>query len=953
MKKILFCFFTLLPFLSFAENTVTRIIDGVVITLPKRGENGVKKIRIQVMNNKIFRVSATPEDEFSKAQSLIVLPQNNKVKFNVENKKSIVQISTLDASAFVDTVNGLVWFTDRQGNPILEEDQEGKSFKKIEIDGTKGYSVRDVFKTDKKEALYGLGQHQADEFNYKGKNEELFQYNTKVSVPFIISTKNYGLLWDCYSLMRFGDKRPYSQLNHVFKLYDKQGKEGALTGTYTPNPKSGKNVFVRREDSIYFENLETIINLPRKEVSLMGSRVTYEGELVAPKSGIYHFIMYYAGYMKLYVNGKLKVAERWRTSWNPNSHKFILNMEAGKRVPIRLEWEPDGGDSYCGLRVLSPVPVEEQNKLAMWAEMENELDYYFIAGKSMDDVISGYRTLTGKAPIMPKWAMGFWQSRDKYSSQEEVLNTFKEFRKRQVPIDNIVQDWSYWKTDSWGDQEFDRTRYPDSNAMMDSIHAMNGHLMISVWPKFYPTTDNYKELDSKGYIYKQAIKDGFRDWIYPGYLGTFYDPYSQEARSIFWKQINKGLYSKGIDAWWMDASEPDIISNADIDYRKKLCGPTAIGPSTKYFNTYALMNAQAIYEGQRSVNPNTRVFLLTRSGFAGLQRYSTATWSGDIGSRWEDMKAQISAGMNYALSGIPYWTMDIGGYCTENRYAAGQNEFEKTGNENKDLKEWRELNVRWHQFGSFVPLYRSHGKYPCREIWNMAPDNHPAYKAIMYYDKLRYRLMPYTYTLSGMTYFNDYTIMRALAMDFGNDTKVYNIRDQYMFGPSLMVCPVYKYLARTRKVYFPQSTGWYDFYTGKYITGGCEINYDAPYEHMPLFVKAGSILPVGPEIYYANESNGENLTLYIYRGADGNFNLYEDEGVNYNYEKGEYSMIPISYIEKTGQLIIGARRGDFNGMLKERNINIISINKEEPIPFGEEGQKRIIHYTGEKIIVDL
>ena len=953
MRILLLCILFLLPFGTYAENAVVRTPEGVVVTIPKKGPASVKKVRIQVMNEKVIRVSATPNDFFSKAQSLVVLPQNVKTDFNVENKKTSVVVSTSQISAIVDTSTGLVSFTDKQGKPILEEDKSGVSFKKIKVEGTDGYTVRDVFKTDDQEALYGLGQHQADEFNYKGKNEELFQYNTKVSVPFVISTKNYGILWDCYSLMRFGDKRPYSQLNRIFKLYDKDGKPGALTGTYVPDSKSGKKTFVRREDSLYFENLKTTPNLPRKEVSLAGAKVTYEGDLVAPETGAYHFILYYAGYMKLYVNNELKVAERWRTSWNPNSYKFVLNMQAGKKVRIRLEWIPDGGDSYCGLRALSPVAPEEQNKLAMWAEMEEQLDYYFIAGKSMDEVISGYRTLTGKAQVMPKWAMGFWQSRDKYSSQNEILTTFKEFRKRQMPIDNIVQDWSYWKTDSWGDQEFDRSRYPDPKAMLDSIHAMNGHLMISVWPKFYPTTDNYKALDAKGYIYRQAIKDGFRDWIYPGYLGTFYDPYSKEARTMFWNQINKGLYSKGIDAWWMDASEPDIISNADIDYRKKLCGPTAMGPSTKYFNTYALMNAQAIYEGQRMVNPNARVFLLTRSGFAGLQRYSTATWSGDIGSRWEDMKAQISAGLNYALSGVPYWTMDIGGYCTEDRYGAGQNEFEKTGIENEDLKEWRELNVRWHQFGALAPLYRSHGKFPYREIWNVAPEDHPAYKAIMDCAKLRYRLMPYIYTLSGMTHFNDYTIMRALAMDFEKDSQVYNISDQYMFGPSLMVCPVYQYKARTRTVYFPQSEGWYDFYTGKYLEGGREIVYDAPYERMPLFVKAGSILPVGPNIQSTAESKGDDLTLYVYRGADGSFTLYEDEGINYNYEKGRYSMIPIHYNENNGQLVIGARQGEFDGMLKERDIKIIAVGQNHAVPFGEENQVKTIHYAGNELTVNL
>ena len=326
---------------------------------------------------------------------------------------------------------------------------------------------------------------------------------------------------------------------------------------------------------------------------------------------------------------------------------------------------------------------------------------------------------------MPKWAMGFWQSRERYKTQAELLGVVDEYRKRNIPLDNIILDWSYWPKDAWGSHDFDTERFPDAKGMMDSVHAKDAHIMISVWPKFYYTTDNYKAFDEKGWMFNRAVKDSIRDWISPGYIGGFYDAYSEGARKLFWDQLNEKLYSKGIDAWWMDASEPDILSNASMQYRKELMTPTALGPSVEYFNAYALVNAQGIYEGQRSTNPNNRVFLLTRSGFAGLQRYSTATWSGDIGTRWEDMKAQISAGLNFAMSGIPYWTMDIGGFCVEKRY-----ENAKEGSE--DMKEWRELNARWFQFGAFCPLFRSHGQYPYREIYNIAPEGHPAYNSMVH-----------------------------------------------------------------------------------------------------------------------------------------------------------------------------------------------------------------------------
>jgi alpha-D-xyloside xylohydrolase len=436
-------------------------------------------------------------------------------------------------------------------------------------------------------------------------------------------------------------------------------------------------------------------------------------------------------------------------------------------------------------------------------------------------------------------------------------------------------------------------------------------------------------------------------------VGSFYDAYSDGARKLFWKQIYDHLYPLKIDAWWMDASEPNVLDCTDMDYRKALCGPTALGSSTEFFNTYALMNAEAIYDGQRSVEPNKRVFLLTRSGFAGLQRYSTATWSGDIATRWEDMKAQISAGLNFALSGIPYWTMDIGGFCVEDRYVGGQQQYDKNGQENADYKEWRELNTRWFQFGAFAPLYRAHGQFPYREPWNIAPDTHPAYKSILYYTNLRYRLMPYIYTMAGMTYFEDYTIMRPLFMDFAADKKVQNVSDQFMFGPSFMVCPVYKYEARNRNVYFPEGTNWFDFYTGRYINGGQQVNVDAPYEHIPLFIREGAIIPVGPEIQYTTEKPADKIVLYVYMGQNGKFTLYEDENENYNYEKGSFANIDFHYNEAAGTLTIGDQKGKFDGMIKNRKFVIVAVSKNKPQAFDYEAKGKEVSYDGHQQIIQL
>jgi alpha-D-xyloside xylohydrolase len=919
--------------------------DGVILNLKQEKKADVKKLRLQVLGDELIHVSATPDKDFPKDSSLIIVHGIQPVPFEVDDDGDSIMLSTSRLKVMVSKLDGGIKFKDNDGRVILaEKPGSGRTFSPIEVEGTKGYSVRQLFDSPVDEAFYGLGQHQSDEFNYKEKSEELFQYNTKVSVPFIVSNKNYGILWDSYSLSRFGDSRDYKQLNRVFKLYNKNGQQGNLTGTYQSQAKDLQRL-VRTEDSLFFEDVKTVKNFP-ENFPLKGADVTYEGEIEADQSGTYRFILYYAGYVKVYMNNELVVPERWRTAWNPNSYKFTFELKAGKRVPLRVEWKPDGGRSYCGLRVQTPQTDDEKNSQVWWSEMNKKLDYYFVYGESMDEIIKGYRTLTGKSQVMPKWAMGYWQSRERYKTQDEIVGVLKEFRDRKIPIDNIVLDWNYWPENAWGSHEFDKSRFPDPKGMVDAIHAMNAKMMISVWPKFYVTTEHFKEFDEKGWMYRQAVKDSIRDWVGPGYVGSFYDAYSAGARKLFWEQMYDNLYPLGIDAWWMDASEPNVLDCTDMEYRKALCGPTALGPSAEFFNTYALMNAEAIYNGQRAVEPNKRVFLLTRSGFAGLQRYSTATWSGDIGTRWEDMKAQISAGLNFSVSGVPYWTMDIGGFCVEDRYVAGQMEYNRSGKENADYKEWRELNTRWYQFGSFAPLYRAHGQFPFREVWNIAPKGHPAYNSILYYNNLRYRLMPYIYSLAGMTYFNDYTIMRPLVMDYSADKNVENVGDQFMFGPALMVCPVYTYEAREREVYFPEGANWYDFYTGQVIQGGQNLKVDAPYDRIPLYIREGAIIPVGPEIQYTDEKPAETIVLYVYRGQDGNFTLYEDEGVNYNYEKGAYSNIPFSYNDADGTLTIGERKGEFDGMLKERTFVIVPVSKNKTRGFIYDAQGQRVSYDG-------
>ena len=952
----------------------------LTVQLKQHQNFGPSQIRLQVVSDKIIRVQATAEQSFRNKQSLIIVPQNSKANYKVEEQGDNLIITTAAMRAVMNEATGQITFYDLKDNVLLNEvAQGGKTFKpftvpdrEIGVDIAKvpeaqkhGWSWRALFNSPDNEAFYGLGQHQSEELNMKGKNEDLFQYNTKVSVPFVISNKNYGILWDSYSYCRWGNPEDYLQLNRAFKLYDKDGKEGQLTGTYVD--KNGKKI-VRGEDSIYFEYAmpETseicnqtdkggIQNLP-KGFALNGSKVVYEGYVEAPSNSFYQFILYYAGYMKIYIDGKLVVPERWRTAWNPNSYKFETPIKKGVKTPIRIEWQPDGDVSYCGLRVAAPRSEAAKNQLSIWSEMSPDMDYYFIAGQNLDEVISGYRTLTGKASLYPKWTLGFWQSRERYQSSKDIEENLKKFRDLKIPVDNIVQDWNYWKLDSWGSHEFEAARYPNPQAMLDSVHAMNGRFMISVWPKFYDTVKNYKELDAKGWMYHQAIKDDIHDWL--GFRGSFYDAYSDGARKMFWRQMDENLYSKykfGIDAWWMDASEPNVRDCTPMWYRKALSGPTALGTSTEYFNAYSIVNADAIYNGQRSVNPNQRVFLLTRSGFAGEQRYSTATWSGDIATRWEDMRAQMTAGLNYSMAGLPFWGMDQGGFCVENRYVAAQQEFDKTGKENADLKEWRELQARWNEFGCFVPLYRTHGQWPTREVWNIAPADHPAYKSIVFYDKLRYRLMPYLYSMAGMVHFKDYTMMRGLVMDFNGDDNIYNIKDQWMFGSALMACPVGEYQKYSRNVYLPKQKGWYDFYTGKHYAGGQTIVADAPYEKIPVFVPEGSILPVGPEMEWSDQKKPELIDLYVYAGKDGSYTLYEDEGTNYNYEKGKYAIFDFLYDDAQKTLTIGARKGSFDGMLQKRRFNVVLVSgdNQQGISLAKAPKGKKVKYAGQAITVKL
>jgi len=891
------------------EGSFVQSESGVVVT-PASGS--AKRVRLELRSDHIVHVTAVADENLALPASLIVTgARPAAVPFKAERQGDDLALTTPRLVAHVSLANGAVRFTDLAGNALLEESPARV------LD--KGVSQR--FNPGSDEAFFGMGQHQNAQMNLNGEDVEIAQHNMDIGVPFVVSSRNYGVLWDNYSITRFGNPKPYALASRDLKIRDASGKEGGFTARYSVD---GALKLERVEKDINYQYIRDRFNWPKellvpKEPAagappniLPNQAVTWEGTVESPLAGQHKFQLYGSSYFKVFVDDQL-VLDRWRQNWAAWYQNFTVDMQAGKPVKIRIEWIPQ--DGYIALLHNNPLPDAERHSLTLTSDVGRAIDYYFVAGNSQDEVIAGYRQLTGKAVLLPKWAYGFWQSRQRYTNQQELLGVVTEYRKRKIPLDNIVLDWFYWKEDSWGSHEFDAARFPDPKGMIDKVHALNAHFMISVWPKFYPGTANYKELDAAGFMYHGNIEAGARDWVGAGYTSSFYDPYMKAARDMYWRQVNQHLGVLGVDAWWMDATEPDLHSNLDIDSIKARMGPTAIGPADQYFNTYPLIHSGGVYEGARAARPDKRVFILTRSGFAGTQRNAAAVWSGDIASRWDDLYNQISAGVSIGYSGLPNWTFDIGGFANEARYSAQKPAA-------ADLEEWRELNLRWFQFGAFAPLFRSHGEFPLREIYNLAPQGSEVYDSLVWYDKLRYRLLPYTYTVAADTYHRDGTIMRGLAMDFTGDKQAREVHDEYLFGKALLVAPVHKFKAPARMVYLPAGADWYDFNSGERHAGGQTLDAKVTLSRMPLYVRAGSIVPVGPDIQYSAEKPGAPITLLVFTGSDGSFDLYEDDDVSYGYERGEFSRIPMRYDAAKGVLVIGARSGSFTGMPEERTFKV-------------------------------
>lgn len=569
------------------------------------------------------------------------------------------------------------------------------------------------------------------------------------------------------------------------------------------------------------------------------------------------------------------------------------------------------------------------------SEVGDASDYYFICGKNMDGVVSGYRELTGEVPMFGKWVYGFWQSKERYKSFSELKAVVKEYRRRGIPLDNIVQDWEYWgDKPHWNSLKFHPENFPHPRQVIDELHNQEHvHFMLSVWPGFGPETAIYQSLDSIGALFDEPTWAGYK----------VFDAYNPAARDLFWQHLKKGLYDKGVDAWWMDATEPsfrDGFTQLKQEEKTKSAGKTYLGSFHRYLNTYSLELLKDFHQRLRAVDNERRAFILTRSAFASQQRYATAVWSGDVSASWENMHKQLVAGLNLSMSGIPYWTSDTGGFFVTERDAKYPDGLKSN--------DYKELYSRWFQFSAFTPIFRAHGTNVPREVWQFGEEGTPFYDNQVEYIHLRYRLLPYIYSISHRVTADNYTMLRGLAMDFTEDSCTFDVDNAYMFGPSLLVRPVFRPHTTEKEVltYLPRHKGrfWYDFHTGEAHKGGTEQVQANQLNILPLYVKAGSILPLAEVKQYAMEYPDSELELRIYGGADASFLWYEDEGDSYRYEENIYSKVPMKWDDASRTLTLGVREGSYPGMPEQVKMNLKLYLPKSATPLYKE-----CVYTGKEM----
>ena len=791
--------------------------------------------------------------------------------FQVFDSPSKLEIKAKNIIVSLDKQTGKLSFADNAGKVFLSEKAGARKLTPDSTQGEPCFFVEQSFESPADESIFGLGQFQDGQYNLKSVARRLTQVNTQIAIPFIYSSKGYGLLWHQYGLTDF-------------------------------NPADNFIALEKQEQSNAGNNQTAEVTTTSGTQKISQHQSLYQGKFYVSENGIYSIFLDLGDMgnrQYVVIDGKPCIDQS--NMWLPPTTGTLVNLKAGEhQVQIicksnntpKLSWKLS--DNFTTFR--SPTA-----KL---------LDYVVFYGPSADSVIATYRNLSGNAPMFPKWAYGFWQCRERYTSAKHLVETVEEFRRRSLPLDVIVQDWQYWGNRGWGVPQFDEKNYPNPSGFIKELHDLNAHFNISIW-----SNPDKNSTIGREYVAKNRFIPDTK-WL---------DYFNPETRKEYWNTLKINMFDKGVDSWWMDAVEPE---NDALKGTK-----THLGIGDLFRLTYPLMVSKAVYEGQRETSSDKRVCILTRSAFSGQQRFGVINWSGDIGGTWDVFRNQIVAGLNFTISGLPYWTTDIGGF-----FRPGLSQYTD--------EKYQELLTRWYQWGTFNPIFRMHGYQTETEPWKYGQTVEDNMRKML---NLRYRLLPYIYSEAWQVTKNGSTMMRALVMDFNGDTDAVKQPYEYMFGKAFLIAPITEAGATQRDVYLPKSADWFNFWTGKRIKGGQTIKAEAPLNKIPLFIKAGSIVPMGSIIQYSSAKPADTLEIRVYKGADAQFDLYEDEGDNYNYEKGKYTIIPFKWNEQRQSLTIEDSKGNYPGSLKKRIFNVVFISDFEGLGTNVNSMKKKVFYSLKKV----
>jgi alpha-D-xyloside xylohydrolase len=864
MKIRLFLIFTFISFVCYSQvvKDYKQLTDKVVLNMSE-GTLVIEPLSENAARIKYFKATE------GGLQELILTSDVSTPSFKVSDLKDVINVTTKELIVSVDKKSGRLSFKDSNGKVFLNEKENSRFLIPKTINGEPCFVSEQSFESPSDEYIFGLGQFQDGQYNLKNVPRRLTQVNTQISLPFIYSSKGYGLLWHQYGLTDFNPTGNFVKL------------------VKAEQPSAGNNQLA-----------EVTTTSGTQRISQNQS--LYTGKFTVDKDGKYSVFLNLGGMGNrhfLSIDGKSCIDQT--NMWLPPTTGTLVNLTAGEHIVqiiCKSDNNPELSWENCG------------NSMTFRSPVSKRLDYVVFYGPSADKVISTYRDLSGNAPLFPKWAYGFWQCRERYTSGKHLVETVKEFRKRKLPIDVIVQDWQYWGSRGWGVPQFDGKNYPDPAGFIRELHDLNAHFNVSIWSN----PDKNSEI-GKSFVEKNRFIPDTK-WL---------DYFNPETRKEYWGTLKDNMFDVGVDSWWMDAVEPE---NDALTGTK-----TYAGSGDFYRLTYPLMVSKSVYEGQRAASSDKRVCILTRSAFPGQQRYGIINWSGDIGYTWDVFRNQIVAGLNYSVSGFPYWTTDIGGF-----FRPGRSQYTD--------EKYHEILIRWFQWGTFNPIFRVHGYQTETEPWKYGQTVEDNMRKML---ELRYRLLPYIYSEAWQVTNAGSTMMRPLVMDFREDKASLDQPYEYMFGKSILVAPVTEAGRKQQDVYLPKADGWFDFWTGKYFDGGQKVSVQTPLDKIPLFIKSGSIVPFAKVAQNSNESKSDTLEIRIYPGKDASFELYEDEGDNYNYEKGKYSVISFNWNEKNKKLTISDRKGEYLNCPAKRVFNIVLENRNNQL----KTYSRIIKYGNKKSII--